>query len=368
MKIAYYFFNSLVFILMPLSTSFADSKDYFPVGALFSLSGFGAEEGKAELNAAVLAERDINEKGGIRGKKIKLIAEDIKSDLKETVTAFNKLVNADGVSAIVGPNWTEFASVAAPLAELKQTPMVAPSGNDSRSFVGRFSFTLWPPDEEAITPLEVYIQKKGLKRASVILSDNAYQETLYLALTKKLKHSNITFNDPARVSAGSIDFRSYITKIKSTKSDVVLAFLQENSHIGVFLKQRQELSLDLPILTTNALLYDRFVSANPKIAEGVICFDYLVPGGDKFLNRYKKEFKSDPSFGSARAYDALWIIKESIEKCGPSRREIAQCLRKEKFQGLVGEIGFDKNGVIKSPGASTYLVKYQDGKPVPHSP
>jgi ABC-type branched-subunit amino acid transport system substrate-binding protein len=274
---------------------------------------------------------------------MQLIVEDNHSDLKATATAFHKLINIDKVVAFVGPNWAEFTEVAAPIVERNKVPLLSPSGYNETLFAGKqFIFTLWPPHTVATQPLTTLLKRKNIKSIAAVLTENAYIEG--------------TFNP------GQTDFRSIMGKIKKAAPDAVLVLLIENPDLGNFLTQRQQLKFSFPLFTTNILTFDDQIRKNPALAEGVVYYDFLIPGEELFLKRYRDRFQRDVNFGSAKAYDAVFILKKAIEDCGLDSIAIRNCLANTRFKGQRGEVAFDRNGVIQSTGNTTCLLQVKNGK------
>lgn len=104
------------------------------VGALFSLTGFGASAGNDDLLGVLMAQEEINAAGGIAGNPVRIITEDFRSDLKSTATGFLKLASVDKVAAIIGPNYPEFEEVAIPAADRLNVPTAEPAFTAAKGY------------------------------------------------------------------------------------------------------------------------------------------------------------------------------------------------------------------------------------------
>ncbi|MFN5170195.1 MAG: ABC transporter substrate-binding protein [Cyclobacteriaceae bacterium] len=356
-------FSFLCSLLILCFARVADADDQLKIGAVFSLSSWGAEGGTAELNGLRLAQEDINKAGGIGGKKVEIVVEDNRSDLKATASAIRKVIDIDGVVAIVGPNWAEFTEVAAPISEGAKVTLISPTGYKEGLFEGkRFAFTLWQPHHVATTPLSEVFRTRGYRNVEVLLSENAYLEGILNGVQANLRGTNVSVSEAHRFAAGQKDYRSIITRLKAKRPDAVLVLLLENSDLSPFLVQAKQLKLGLPLYTANGVAFDAELLANPAIAEGMTYFDYLTPGGEQFLNRYRERYGREAGFGSARAYDALFLLKDAITRCGARRDLIRNCVSDASYGGLSGLISFDNSGVIKTKEPNTYLAEIRDGK------
>lgn len=356
-----------ILLFLVLFPSVLLAEEPIQIGALFSLSSWGAEGGQQELNGIRMAEDEINSNGGIAGKKIELIIEDNQSNLKQTASAFQKLVHVDRVPVVLGPNWVEFLEIVAPLAERFKVPFISASGYSESSLKsGDFTFSLWASPGHATSGLAKEISRQGVKKVAILLTVNSYYEGLYRALSKQLKELDVAVGEPMRFQEGEFDYRSTLGQLSRSKPDAVVAFLLEGGEIAAFLKQRAELDFKLPIYSANAISFDSITQSNLSIAEGVVFFDYFVPGGEKFHRQYRERFNSEPGFGSAKAYDSLFLVKKAIEQCGETPKEIRECLSKVNYEGISGKISFLPGGAIDLEGKeSTYLLKVQNAKIVP---
>ena len=103
------FYEKKVFLLFSLFLVFAllisgcikKEPETYKVGAILPLSGSGANYGKWEKQGVDLAVDEINQAGGINGKKIEIIFEDSKSLPKDGVSAMNKLSSVDKVPVAI---------------------------------------------------------------------------------------------------------------------------------------------------------------------------------------------------------------------------------------------------------------------------
>ncbi|MDQ5912567.1 MAG: branched-chain amino acid transport system substrate-binding protein, partial [Patescibacteria group bacterium] len=78
-----------------------DSVISYKIGAALALTGDAAAWGEASKNAILLAQEEINAKGGVNGKNLEIVVEDIKSSSKDSVSAVSKLINIDKVNAVM---------------------------------------------------------------------------------------------------------------------------------------------------------------------------------------------------------------------------------------------------------------------------
>ena len=109
------------------SSSAKASGDSITIGTVTTNSGTAAAYGEAEVKGFELAVSEINAKGGINGKKVKLESMDDKGDATEASNAYNKLAGDNNVLAVAGPTISATTAAVAPLADQSKLPAIAPA-------------------------------------------------------------------------------------------------------------------------------------------------------------------------------------------------------------------------------------------------
>jgi branched-chain amino acid transport system substrate-binding protein len=345
------FFSLLLFLLggtACLPTAVISEPQAIKIGAIFSLTGWAATGGKPELQGAQMAIEEINAKGGVNGRKLELIVEDNRSDFPATIGAFKKLRGLDNVSAIIGPNWSEFGEVVAPLAQSQKIPTVLITGLASkRTYATPYTFGLLPEFSEHVKVLSQHIAARNFKRLVVLYSPTIYFEGITNALIESLKSAGVGLLPPILVSGAAPNMNSILARVSADQADGIVAFLQEGGGMSSFLKQLKTLKLRVPIFSHD-IKYDHAVTEDPQLAAGVIFIHYILQAEAKFIERYRSKFKEEPSISSPRAYDSIYALKASLENCPSS--VLAECILKVDHQGTAGRIRFnERGGLIDMP-------------------
>lgn len=353
----------LLILVAPMLSVAGESS--ISIGAVYSLTGYGAEQGLGELNATLLAVEDINMAGGVNGKELKLVFEDNRSTAKDTVSAFKKLINIHKVPVILGPNWVEFAEPVSQFAEDSGIVLLTSSAYSKKLTEGKdFIFTTMIGCNYMVEPLAQDIIAQKAEKIVLLVSNNPYFKCISDELIKQLdKHEIIemVFDPEQR------DYRSVITKLKTSDAKIVVSFLAEGGALFSFFKQAKDLELKKNVYSSNAIAYENPLLNNLQTAEGVIYFDYRSLASEEWEKRYEERFHKDMVYSGGQAYEDVWMLKWAMENCGEDSQGIKKCLKKIKHRGMTGAVSFDEtNNVV---GLENYVVlkTIKDGKIVAFS-
>lgn len=330
------------------------------LGALFSLTGFGAKAGSGELAAARMAVAEINAHGGVLGRPMELQVEDTQSDLKTTVTAYRRLLANEKLCGVVGPNWNEFTQVVAPIARSEGMPTITPSAYQDDFFTDPvFVFSLWPPLSYATEPLARYIASTGIHSLTVLLSENGYYETLYQSIEQQLSKLGVQVS-VSRFGGGEQSFRAELQGIKQKgDSEGILALIVAGGSLSSFLKQKRDVKLTLPVFAPNNIPYDSVVQENPHLADGIVFFDYIRLGSPTFWANLRRVVADTDEPSAAHAYDAVYLFRDAIEKSGSTKKvALRDMLLKTSRNGETGPLSFDHLGrrAVVSPNTELFVM------------
>ncbi len=321
------------------------------IGAVNPMTGPFAAYGEPVRDGILLAIDEINEAGGIDGRKIRLILEDDAGDPKTAVNAFTKLAAVSKVPVVIGPLSSGCSMATAPLAErYKVVQLSTLAGTIDLSNAGDFVFRIYPSAEVASRFIaKVAVERFKAQRATILYPNNPYGVAANRFINEVLTAAGVeivaieTFND------GDRDFRTQLTKIRQAKADVLIcsAYYEEGAQILV---QAHQLGLHVPILgddgwfgpiadiAGDALkhLYFANVSFGPEYADNQPM--------QHFIEAYRERYNRPPNSYAAAGHAAVYLVKYVIEKVGNDAARIKDALYAADLQTAFGTIRYDKNG------------------------
>lgn len=142
------------------------------IGAIFPLTGDNAQWGILPYEGAKLAIEEINKEGGLKGKKLVLVAEDSRCEPKEGVSAFQKLL-AQNIKIVIGGVCISVTLAAAPIAEKNKILLISPASTNPKIFEsGDFIFRVIPSDALRGKVSAKYLFGKGIKKVALLYINN----------------------------------------------------------------------------------------------------------------------------------------------------------------------------------------------------
>lgn len=345
--------------------------DTIKVGVNMELSGAVSAYGNQEKEGIELAVKEINDNGGVLGKKIELVIKDNKSETAEAAAVASNLTVNDKVVAIIGPATSNAAKATIPNLTKAKVPAITPSGTDDgitvfKDKVQEYIFRACFQDSFQGVILANFAEETLHAKKAIVIGDNSsdYAKGLTKAFEDSFK-GEIVKNE--NFAQGDKDFQAILTKIKSQDFDFIY-IPGYYTEAGLIIKQAREMGITQPILGADGF-------SDPKLAEiagaenvsnvyYVSHFSENAPASDKvsaFIKAFKDEYKKTPNSFNALAYDSVYMIKDSLEKAGEvdSQKLTDELANLKDFDGVTGEMSMDKD---HNPEKAAVVIGLTDGK------
>lgn len=337
------------------------------LGSYMCNTGPFATFGQSSTKAMQLAVEEINAKGGVLGKQIKLIVEDDQCKPEEAANAAQKLIEQDKVLCVIGEVASSNSLAAAPICQNAKTPMVTPSStNPAVTQTGDYIFRIcFTDDFQGLVMSRYAFEDIGAKTA-VIFSDVAsdYSKGLSKVFRETFTARGGKILAEESYNQGDRDFRAQLTKFRALKPDVVFipGYYQE---VALILSQARQLGLKAAFLGGDGWDSPKLVEIAGEAAEGG-CFsnhyskDDPNPVVQQFVKSFQAKYNEIPDALAACAYDAVRIVARAIEMAGvEDRTAVRDALARIKdFNGVTGKITIDENRNAKK---SATILKIKGG-------
>jgi branched-chain amino acid transport system substrate-binding protein len=349
----------LIAIILPISIHYyplSNEDSGVKIGAIFNMTGYGAFAGEESRNGLTLALEDSE----FPTKQV--VVEDGQSDLKSIVSGINKLVHTDRVQAIVGPEWTEFGAVAAPLGVQYQIPIISPWVVADSDFVKPpYFWSMTPSDIGEHRALAEYLANHNVKKVALIKTDNTWSQINTRELEQELVQKKIEYREYT-TSPNQTDFRTEILKIKDYNPDIVYSAIADDAGHAILCGKIFTMIPDMRAATHSARAKsDSTIKKLGALSSKIIFAQMNSADKEKEFNeKYKSRFGSYPTGPSAAAtYDAIMILIHSIRSGNTSSAQLIQSISQADFTGYSGDIKFDSNGKLPIRKALIYRLDDQ---------
>lgn len=307
--------------------------------------------------AAELAVREINDAGGVRGRRVELVVLDDSARVERAAEVARQLSSDPAVVAVVG-HLTSAATLAAAPVYGGQQPVAVVSPSASSPLLteaGPWVFRVCPSDlVHGARLAEWALQHLRVSRAMVLYVNDDYGRGIRDVFVRAFSAGGgeVLADDPYLDDIPS--FRPYLERVRRRGIPDVL--LIAGARLGA---ERILMALDSVGLTPAVLGGDGMVGieAMGRRAEGVFLSTAYLPdasGGanEAFVQAYRAVAGDQlPDHRGAGAYDAVRLIADAIEAVGAERTRVRDYLagvgtRYPAFEGVTGRIAFDDNGDV----------------------
>src|SRR5690349_10785346 len=262
---------------------------------IIELSGGGATVGAMWKNGSSMAVEEINNSGGILGKKIKLEFIDTASDPGKARAAVQRALD-DKPIAIFGPIYSGSVSSTLKLTADAETPQVmggeaGPLTAQGSKYIFRTSF-----GQNVSMPKIANYLRDGVKAKSVavVFVNNDFGKGGRDAIIKELNARDIKVVADISTEAGQADFAADVIKLKGANADAIFVYLNEEESAR-FLREAKKQGLNKPLIGETTLLGQKVIELAGDAANGVkghvgLTVDAPIPAIQELAANFKTRF------------------------------------------------------------------------------
>lgn len=308
------------------TTDLAVTEDEVTVGILHSVTGTMAISETGSVQAEKLAIKQINDMGGVLGRKIKYIQEDGASDWPTFAEKAKKLLVNDKVAAVFGC-WTSASRKAVlPVFEQYNGMLYYPTFYEGLEQSPNVIYTGQEATQQILAGIDWVVEEKGAKTFYLLGSDYIWPRTSNKIARKHIEKLGLKVVGEEYYPLGHTQFNSVINKIKLKKPDVIYAIVVGGSNVA-FYKQLKASGIDLNsdkwTLLTISVTEDEILGIGGENIDGAYAamkyFQSIDNKNNKeFVEAFKEMWGDDVVIGDVTqaAYLGPWLWKAAVEKAG----------------------------------------------------
>jgi branched-chain amino acid transport system substrate-binding protein len=328
------------------------------IGEFASLTGKEATFGQMSHQGTELAIEEMNAKGGVLGKKLKLITEDNQSKQGESKTIARKLISRDNVVALLGEVASGRSLEAAPVCQEAKIPQISPSSTNPKvTEIGDYIFRICFTDPQQGKVLARFAQRTLKAKAAAVLTDAGTPYSVGLAnyFKEAFTAGGGTIATEEKYTSGDKDFKAQLTAIKAANPDVLFV-PGYYTEAGLIARQARELGLTVPIFGGDGWESPELVAIGGDAVEGTYFSTHFSPEEqrpdvEKFVQDFKAKYGVTPDAMAALGYDSAMILVDAMKRAGsaegPKVRDALAAT--QHFAGITGDITIDAHRDASKP-------------------
>ncbi len=304
------------------------SKDEIVLGSIQDLSGPIAGFGKQARYGMMLRVDEINEQGGINGRKLRLIVEDSAYDPKKAVLAAQKLVNQDKIFMMVGHIGTAHNMAAMPIQFEKNVINFFPitAAREMYEPFHRLKYAYSASYYDQIRHAAPQLAKeKGAKKVCTLYQDDEFGLEVKRGGDDGLKTIGMKFAEETTYKRGATDFSSQVQKMQAAGCDMIVMGTLIRETIGTIATARK-LGYNPVFLGSNGAYTDLIHKLGGPAMNGFYATStFQNPYVDSasqpmrfWANKYKTRFNEDPAVFSVYGYTIIDTFAKAAAKAGPN--------------------------------------------------
>lgn len=349
-----------------LFASCAKQSESIKIGEYASLSGKEASFGQSSHKGVAMAFEELNQAGGVLGKKLELISEDNQTRPGESATVAKKLITRDKVVALLGEVSSGRSLEAAPVAQASRIPMIAPAATNPKvTEVGDYIFRVCFIDPFQGTVMAKFARDdlKATKVAIISSVSNAYSVGLAKFFRETFTQGGGTVAVEQKYSEGDKDFRAQLTAVKAAGIEAIFV-PGYYTECALIVRQARDLGIAVPFFGGDGWESEKLLEIGGEALNGCFYSTHFSPQNREpavasFVSKFKSRWQNEtPDAFAALGYDAAYVLVDAIKRAGttdgPKLRDALAATR--NVPGASGATTIDANRNASKP-ATIIAVK-----------
>lgn len=364
----FYFTTALCLIFVLLAIPVCSSDETVKIGVTLSLTGRFSVIGNSQMDGFRLWERHVNEKGGLLGRKVKLIIYDDKSEAETAKLLYEQMIVKENVHFLFGPYSSPITHAVLPVAEKYDYPLlISGAGADSlweknyKNAIGIFT----PSGRVSQGFLELLV-RNNIKKIAVVYADDPHSTDVAKGAISFAKKFGLEILLSESFKKDTKDLTYLAKKVRDSGAEALIV----GGHFNEAVDMRTALNAinyypKAYYASVGATLDDYHQKlghdANYTFSSSLWELKANFPGAGKFHTDYVNTFKEPPQYHSALAYASGQVLEEAVRRSASfERKTVRDTLFKMDMITIIGRYGIDRTG--KQIRQHVYITQWQKGK------
>ena len=329
------------------------------------MTGQYAAFGEQMRRGAERAVADINAKGGINGRKLRLEVGDDACDPKQAVSVANQLASR-GVIFVAGHYCSSTSIPASDVYQQEGMVEISPASTNpaltERGLSNIFRLC-GRDDQQGPAAAEFIVKNFPDKRIAIVHDNQAYSKGLADATKTKLNELGVQEVLYDTVTPGERDYSAIVTKLKQAQVDI-LYYGGYHSEAGLIVRQMREQGMETRLIAGDALVTQEFWSITGPAGNGTMMSFSPDPRKNPQATDVVQGFRNagyEPEGYTLYTYATIQVFAEAVANLKTiTAPTLVAALKSGSFDTVLGPLGFDAKGDVKAPGYVFY--EWRDGQ------
>jgi ABC-type branched-subunit amino acid transport system substrate-binding protein len=349
--------------------------DEVVIGTHQDLSGPITFWGVPVKNGMQLAVDEINARGGVHGRMLKLVVEDSGYDPKKAVLATQKLLSRDEIFVMAGAMGTPTVLASMPLVLRQGLPHVFPLTAAQQMYepFDKLKFALFPPYYHGMRASTKWmIETKGKKRVCILYQDDEFGLNSYRGVVDQLEAMNMELVAETTYKRGATDYSSQIARLRAEDCDLVTLGTIIRETVGA-MAEAKKIGWDVDFMVCQAGYAPEVALLGKDVVEGLYGVAFTpIPYYDTaseevkaWMDRYKAAFETDANIQAAAGYSVITLTALAMQNAGrdlTAESFVAGVEQIQNYQDMFGSTPVSFGPDRRLASESTFLGQIQGGR------
>jgi branched-chain amino acid transport system substrate-binding protein len=328
------------------------------VAAVGPMTGQYAVFGEQMKRGAEMAIADINAKGGINGKKLKLEIGDDACDPKQAVAVANQMVSKK-VSLVAGHFCSSSSIPASAVYAEAGILQITPASTNPKltedavksKWVNVFRTCGRDDQQGAVAGGYIADKYKG-KKVAIIHDKSTYGKGLADETKKSLNAKGLKEVMYEAINQGDKDFTALISKMKSAGVDLIYLG-GYHTEAGLIIRQSREQGFNAVLMSGDALVDNEYWKITGPAGEGTLMTFAPDPRKAPEAKDVVAKFKTqnyDPEGYTLYSYAAIQVFAEALKTTKGNMKvaDLSKAIRGHTFKTVIGDLKYDNKGDVSN--------------------
>ena len=372
-------FITLAGLLILASTGLAQAQDKAPIrlGAVLSTTGAAAYLGDPQLKTLQTYIAQINQDGGVLGRKLELVHYDDASEAGKANGFAKRLIDDDKVDLLIAGTTTGATMAMAPLVDKAGIPLISLSGAVVVvEPVKKWIFKTPHTDRMAAEKVFEDMKKRGFTKVGLLSETSGFGASGAKEARAVASNYGITLLADETYGPKDTDMTAQLTKLRGVAALQAVFVFGLGQGPAVVTKNYAQLGMALPLYQSHGVASNEYIKLAGKAAEGVrlpspalLVANSLAANDPQkslvtsYITTYWKQYKEEPSTFGGYALDALMLATHAIKAAGGTDKEaVRNALEKTRgFMGTTGQFNMSAKDHMGLDLSAFRMLEVRDG-------